>query len=97
MTVYQSVHILDHALNKEHKEQKNKYANVHDHNCTICHYDQHFIENNSDIELFEWTQSYVQKDKNLYTTRVKQAVLLTQKSLRAPPTQFNFKKNYLIF
>ncbi|WP_276681704.1 hypothetical protein [Empedobacter brevis] len=85
MTVYQSVHILDHALNKEHKELKDKFSNVHDHNCTVCHYNQHFIENDSKIELFEWTQSYIQKDKNLYTTRVKQAVLLTQKSLRAPP------------
>ncbi|MGV0924797.1 hypothetical protein [Empedobacter tilapiae] len=85
MTVYQSAHILDHALNKEHKESKDKFSNVHDHSCTICHFNQHFIENDPKIELFEWTQSFIQKDKTLYTTRVKQSVLLTQKSLRAPP------------
>lgn len=85
MTVYQSAHILDHALNKEHKELNNKFSNVHDHSCTVCHFNQHYIENDSEIELFEWSQSFIQKDKMLYTTRVKQAVLLTQKSLRAPP------------
>ncbi|HAD79625.1 MAG TPA: hypothetical protein DCF99_09760 [Flavobacteriaceae bacterium] len=85
MTVYQSAHILDHALNKEHKELNDKFSNVHDHSCTVCHFNQHFVENDSEIELFEWSQSFIQKDKTLYTTRVKQAVLLTQKSLRAPP------------
>ena len=85
MTVYQSAHILDHALNKEHKEQSDKFSNVHDHSCTVCHFNQHFIENNSEIELFVWTKSIVQKDKAVFSTNVKQSVLLTHKSLRAPP------------
>lgn len=85
MTVYQSAHILEHALNKEHKELKDNFSNVHDHSCTVCHFNQHFIENDLEIELFEWTKSFIQKDKTLYTTHVKQAVLLSQKSLRAPP------------
>ncbi|MBO6213422.1 hypothetical protein SAMN05421738_11096 [Algoriella xinjiangensis] len=85
MTVYQSAHILDHALNKEHKELKDKYSVAHDHNCTVCHFNSQFIENNSEIALFEWTKSFIQKDKTLYTTHVRQTVLLTHKSLRAPP------------
>lgn len=85
MTVYQSAHILDHALNKEHKQSNDKFSTVHDHSCTVCHFNQHFIENDSEIELFEWTKSLIQKDKTLYTTHVKKSVLLTHKSLRAPP------------
>ncbi|MCA4781257.1 hypothetical protein [Empedobacter stercoris] len=85
MTVYQSAHILEHAFNEEHKELKEQFSNVHDHSCTVCHFNQHFIENDSEIELFQWSISFIQKDKTLYTTRVKQTVLLTQKSLRAPP------------
>ena len=84
MTVYQSAHILDHALNKEHS-QNDKFSNVHDHNCTICHFNQNFIENDSEIELFEWTNVLIQKDNTFYFTQVKQSVLLTQKNLRAPP------------
>ncbi|WP_282629449.1 hypothetical protein [Empedobacter sedimenti] len=85
MTVYQSAHILDHALNNEHKEQNDKFSNVHDHSCTVCHFNQHFIENDSEVELFVWTTSIVQKDKTVFSTNVKQSVLLTHKSLRAPP------------
>ena len=85
MTVYQSAHRLDHALNKEHKELKDKYSVAHDHNCTVCHFNSQFIENNSEIELFEWTNVLIQKDNTFYFTQVKQSVLLTQKNLRAPP------------
>ncbi|WP_188435004.1 hypothetical protein [Chishuiella changwenlii] len=84
MTVYQSAHILEHANDKEHQETKNKYS-THDHDCTICHYSQQFVETNSEIELFEWTKILLQKDKTLYTTHLKQSVLFAHKSLRAPP------------
>jgi hypothetical protein len=84
MTVYQSAHILDHALNKEHK-QNDKFSTAHDHSCTICHFNQNFIENDAEINLFEWTKSFIHHDKIVYFTTVKQAVLITHKSLRAPP------------
>lgn len=82
MTVYQSVHILEHVKDKEH--QGRKYS-VHDHDCTICHYTQHYVDTNSEIEIFEWAKTLIQKDKSLYTSHLKQSVLFAHKSLRAPP------------
>ncbi len=85
MTVYQSAHILEHSFGQEHHEVNDKFSNVHDHSCTICHFSTHYIENDAEIELFEWTNALIQKDKTLYTTHVKQSILFTHKSLRAPP------------
>lgn len=84
MTVFQSLHILEHSSNNEDIELEEGFSNIHD-TCNICHYNQQFVDNDITIEIEDEIQTFIQKDKILFSKQVKQPVLLTHKSLRAPP------------
>ena len=84
MTLVQTLDLLVHPSNNEDIELEEGFSNIQD-TCNICHYNQQFVDNDITIEIEDEIQTFIQKDKILFSKQVKQSVLLTHKSLRAPP------------
>lgn len=85
MSVYQSAHILEHAIKDQQTQSEHTYHSLQDHSCTICHFNLHTVvpvhtEYSSPIE-----EALLQHDQTVYRQQVKQSILFKQRSLRAPP------------